>query len=65
MKWNKKTIHVPSYMNNVARYSTNEFLDWLTLVQYPIADWIILGIVDINIYEKYAQQKKLNSQQSL
>ena len=32
MTWKGKSIRVPAYLNNVARYKPDSFWDWLTTV---------------------------------
>lgn len=58
-KWNNQVIHVPAYLNNVARYKPNSFWIWLTQVKFNSLSYINMTIENIDEEEKYQRAKNM------
>ena len=57
LPWNKKLIHVPAFLNNVARHKPEAFWNWLTRVKYNGHTYINMTLEDLDEEEMYRRSK--------
>ena len=58
--WNNKSIRVPAYLNDVARYKPDSFWDWLTTV-YADYSYLELTMEHLKEEELKASSKSQGS----
>jgi hypothetical protein len=64
MKRNGRSIYVPVHMNNIARYSTDDFWNWFTEVRHQGNPFSLeLALDDLRLFE--AHRKSLSQQDGL
>ena len=54
MKRNGRSIYVPVHMNNIARYSQDDFWQWFTEVRHKQNQFLLeLALDDLRLFEEH------------